>query len=264
MKKIYFLVLTFLLLGVAGANAQVAIGTTNDPKAPLEVVGKATDATVADGVIAPRISLEYLKAKDNAYTTAQNGAIVYVDNTSGGTTTKTANITAVGYYFYDGAKWQSMAANPRMTLVGLQGGTFTEGTVVYVTDITGTPTGATENVTGKGYYYFDGAKWQAFGGESGSGSSKPMNVVSVKAATYTVGSTDDFVITEHSNAVTITFPDQTAAEHGRMVYVLNHNSAGMSNQFSDNVIGAGTTMLIDRGSLFIWDNDGSRWVTVSK
>ncbi|WP_223600075.1 hypothetical protein [Chryseobacterium sp. GVT01B] len=43
-----------------------------------------------------------LLAKDAAYTAAQNGALAFVTTIDGTATPKTTNVTAVGFYYYDG------------------------------------------------------------------------------------------------------------------------------------------------------------------
>ncbi len=87
--------------------AQVGINTTN-PKATLDVVGKPTDLTLTDGFIAPRLKGSELKVKDSKYTSDQTGAIVYVTEAlaPADTTAKTVNVTATGYFYFDGAVWQ--------------------------------------------------------------------------------------------------------------------------------------------------------------
>ena len=89
--------------------AQVGVGTT-DPKASLDVSGDAATATSVDGIIAPRLTGDQLKAKDAVYTTDQNGAIVYVTAAVGTSTAKTINVTAAGYYYYDSTVpvWESI------------------------------------------------------------------------------------------------------------------------------------------------------------
>ena len=89
--------------------AQVGVGTT-DPKASLDVSGDAATATSVDGIIAPRLTGDQLKAKDAVYTTDQNGAIVYVTAAVGTSTAKTINVTAAGYYYYDSTVpvWKSI------------------------------------------------------------------------------------------------------------------------------------------------------------
>ena len=104
----------------AAAYAQTGINTEN-PAATLDVTAKSTDPETPEGIIAPRLEGDDLKAKSTAtapatpaYDTAQIGAIVYVTKavTSPGsdpTTDPTANVTAPGYYYFDNNKtWQPM------------------------------------------------------------------------------------------------------------------------------------------------------------
>lgn len=83
--------------------AQVGINTTS-PKATLDV--KKQEALIlADGIIPPRISGDSLRLKANAYTVAQNGAIVYVTspvtNPDATTEPKTQDVESTGFFIYD-------------------------------------------------------------------------------------------------------------------------------------------------------------------
>ncbi|MGE8555486.1 MAG: hypothetical protein ACN6OB_16325 [Chryseobacterium jejuense] len=108
MKKNIILLGTVLISGFA--FSQVGVNTAT-PKATFDIVGASTDTAKTDGLIAPRLKGSELKAKDALYTAAQTGAIVYVTEAlaSTGTTTKTANVTTVGYFYFDGAVWQKIA-----------------------------------------------------------------------------------------------------------------------------------------------------------
>jgi hypothetical protein len=105
--KIQFLFACWLCSAIA-MQAQVTVGADTAPKATLEVVGKATEAGVVDGVIMPRLTGNQLKLKDNAYTSAHQGTVVYVTAAVTTASTKTAKVTAEGYYYFDGNVWQSM------------------------------------------------------------------------------------------------------------------------------------------------------------
>lgn len=99
MKKLIYSA-TLLLSSLA--FSQVGIGTET-PNATLDVVGKPTETTALDGIIAPRITGDQLRAK--TYTTDQTGALVYVtaaDTTPAG---QTINVITPGYYYFDGTKW---------------------------------------------------------------------------------------------------------------------------------------------------------------
>ncbi|WP_160135958.1 hypothetical protein [Chryseobacterium sp. c4a] len=106
MKKQLLLAATIAASSIA--YAQVGINTTT-PKATLDVVSSPSDLAKTDGFIAPRLTGAELKAKDVNYDVSQTGAIIYVTQalTPADTTVKTANVTAVGYYYFDGSIWKT-------------------------------------------------------------------------------------------------------------------------------------------------------------
>lgn len=100
--------LVYIILLIFGITEAQYVGINTDtPKATLDVVGKPTDATISDGIIAPRITLAQLNTKTN-YAAAQTGAIVYVNNITGTTVTATARVLSIGYYYFDGVLWQPL------------------------------------------------------------------------------------------------------------------------------------------------------------
>ena len=92
-------ILSLLLLAgmFSAANAQTYKGrvgvNTTTPASTMDIVGVPADATVTDGLIAPRLTGDELKAKDALYTSAQTGALVYATAAVGTSSTKTANVT---------------------------------------------------------------------------------------------------------------------------------------------------------------------------
>ncbi len=103
------LILSAILLATTSIFAQsgkVGFGNT-DPKATLDVTGTPAATSVADGIIAPRLTGNELAAKDAIYLAAQTGAQVFVSSAASPPTTKTANVTSPGYYYFDGAVWKS-------------------------------------------------------------------------------------------------------------------------------------------------------------
>lgn len=116
MKK--HIMISAVLLGSL-AYGQVGINT-EEPKATLDVVASPDKPESIDGFIAPRLKGTELKDKDALYTADQEGTIVYVTEALDGNnstttteddvTTKTVNVTSVGYYYFDGDVWQTLKA----------------------------------------------------------------------------------------------------------------------------------------------------------
>ncbi|WP_156424175.1 hypothetical protein [Myroides odoratus] len=92
-------------------STKVGIGTTA-PVTSLQIDADTTDNTRADALIVPRMTRVQLQAKDNAYGTEQDGAMVFVTVINGSVTTKTNNITSRGFYYYDApvGLWKSFCA----------------------------------------------------------------------------------------------------------------------------------------------------------
>jgi len=93
-------------------NAQAGINT-EIPKTTLDVESKASITTIADGIMATRLTGEQLKDKNAVYDGSRNGAIVYVTKPLEKTSKKTVNVKTSGYYYYDGDNevWVSMASS---------------------------------------------------------------------------------------------------------------------------------------------------------
>ncbi|NDW08175.1 hypothetical protein [Dysgonomonas sp. 520] len=111
------------ILACSITYAQVGVNTES-PSATMHVTPTKTDATTPEGIIAPNLTRAQLISKDAQYSSAQRGSIVYVSSISGTATTKTANVTAVGYYYFDGSLWQPFYKNmPTTEPWYVQGGT---------------------------------------------------------------------------------------------------------------------------------------------
>lgn len=111
MKK-FLLTATMLVCLSALSKAQqgrVGINTTT-PASTLDVVANTTDNARPDALLVPRLTRAQLTAKDNAYTAAQNGALTFVTTIDGTASTKTTNVTAAGFYYYDApnSEWKAL------------------------------------------------------------------------------------------------------------------------------------------------------------
>ena len=128
MKKNILLILFFISLIVRG---QVGLYEF-EPKASLDVKGRPTDPTVADGITTPRLTLTELYNK-GAYDTQQTSALIYVTDTSltlAPGVTRPLSLEAireVGFYFFDGVLWKTLEA--KAGSVTFIGGTYWQNTV---------------------------------------------------------------------------------------------------------------------------------------
>ncbi|MDR6159060.1 hypothetical protein QF023_002576 [Chryseobacterium sp. SLBN-27] len=87
--------------------SQVGINT-NNPQASLDITAKTTNGSKPEGLIAPRLTGDQIQAGDAQYGTAQKGAIIYATAAATSVSSKTANITSEGYYYFDGTAWQKI------------------------------------------------------------------------------------------------------------------------------------------------------------
>ncbi|BFO67494.1 hypothetical protein [Chryseobacterium sp. KCF3-3] len=104
-KNSTLLILTALLFSIP-AYAQVGINNTS-PKATLDIAAKTTDGTAPEGLIAPRLTGDQIKAADAQYTAAQAGTIIYATAAVTASSPKTVNLTTPGYYVFNGTVWTS-------------------------------------------------------------------------------------------------------------------------------------------------------------
>lgn len=102
MKKTIFTLSLLSGLYCYSQEGNVGINTAS-PQATLDIVGRPTDTTYRDGIIAPRLTGAELKAK--TYTTAQTGAMVYVTAADPLPSGQTVNVTSTGYYYFNGTSW---------------------------------------------------------------------------------------------------------------------------------------------------------------
>jgi hypothetical protein len=122
------------------------------------------------------------------------------------------------------------------------------------------------DTTQKAFYYFNSATttWTAVGGGGGASPYQDIigDVTTVTAPTYTVAATDYAVITEHSAAVTITFPVLTAADAGRTLFLFNNNTGYFNNVLAGAPVTGQPTLTKNRAMEFLWS--GSGWFIIGK
>ena len=100
------LAIVSLFLGVMAHSQTGNVGiNTSTPQTTLDVVGQPSDATKLDGLTAPRLTGDQLKAK--TYTSAQIGTLVYATAGATSPSGQVVNVTSPGYYYFDGNVWIS-------------------------------------------------------------------------------------------------------------------------------------------------------------
>lgn len=118
-----FVAVLFLFIGnkAYSQDSRVGINTTT-PTTTLDVRGKLNTAGTVDpsdmtGFQAPRLTLTELNAKGALlYGTAQKGALIYITSattaeiTAAASNAQVSNVTAEGYYFFDGSAWQKVGS----------------------------------------------------------------------------------------------------------------------------------------------------------
>ncbi|PQL94888.1 hypothetical protein [Apibacter adventoris] len=148
------LVALIMLFSISfSGNAQVGVNT-NTPMATLHIENLPSSATVAEGILIPRVTVADLDAQDSKYQNDQNGSLVFVtDNSMGTQGKKTSNINGRGFYFYDAksSKWAS--ATPSSNGYG-DSGSFTATPISF--DLVKTnPTTLNLNSYVNDYNYFE-------------------------------------------------------------------------------------------------------------
>ncbi|WP_148285357.1 hypothetical protein [Flavobacterium sp. B17] len=100
---------TAALLFSMTAFAQVGINNTS-PKATLDITAK-TSGTKPEGLIIPQLSGDQIRTATAAgvYGSNQKGLIIYATSADSSPISTTANITAAGYYYFDGTNWQKIS-----------------------------------------------------------------------------------------------------------------------------------------------------------
>ncbi|WP_148285234.1 hypothetical protein [Flavobacterium sp. B17] len=146
---------TAALLFSMTAFAQVGINNTS-PKATLDITAKTT-GTKPEGLIIPQLAGNDIRTATTAgvYGTNQKGLIIYATSADSAPTSATANITAAGYYYFDGTNWQKISTGNTVstTLASgniLVGSSSNVATAVSPTgDVTISNTGVTSIGAGK-------------------------------------------------------------------------------------------------------------------
>ncbi|MDY3339495.1 hypothetical protein PG279_09950 [Riemerella anatipestifer] len=236
MKKI-LLCAVFLPLAL---QAQVGINTPN-PKATLDVVGKASDANALDGIVAPRLKGVELKTKN--YTSEQKGAIVYVTEAETSPSGQTTNVTDAGYYYFDGSSWQKFSgkAYTESETVKLSGTSFQRAALTgdvtaelnnnetKVTKLQGSAVSSTTPQLGQ-LLIWNGSQWMPTGGLRVVSPSKGID----DSGKVTIEATDNggYVYVNSTSPTTISVPNNLPLGFSCVIVQNNTGQVTVSNSAS--------------------------------
>jgi len=99
------LAILFFLFSVV-SMAQVGIGTPA-PAATLDITAANLTGTTVDGLLVPRVS----RLRAQTMTGTPTSTVLYVNDISTGTATGTTiNVTALGFYFFNGTVWEKLGS----------------------------------------------------------------------------------------------------------------------------------------------------------
>lgn len=106
MKKVFIIALVSVASSLFSQTGKVGINTPT-PSATLDIqpntANAATTATTAEGLLIPRVSR--LRAANMGLTPAVS-TMIYINSVADGSAAgTTANVDAVGFYYFDGAVW---------------------------------------------------------------------------------------------------------------------------------------------------------------
>ncbi len=242
MKNIITLAVLFISLTMF---AQVGINNTS-PKATLDITPKTTDGSKPEGLLIPQLDGNSLKTP--SYGTSQKGVIVYAKSAANPTDTKTVNVTAEGYYYFDGSVWQKMT--------GASSGDTTND--AWINDTTnglvklGTKADGTARAAGTDFVAKDN-------GQVGIGTSTPgsklqvegslgLNYTSISSTTYTIAANDYYLNYTGTNDAVFTLPSGTSSTcncKGRAYEIVNNSNYNITvNAASSETINGNSSFVI--------------------
>ena len=249
MKKVFIIALISVASSAFSQVGKVGINTPS-PAATLDIqpntANALTTATTAEGLLVPRVSR--LRAANMGVTPAVS-TLIYVNSVADGSATgTTANVDAVGFYYFNGSVWTKLNA-------GGGGGTDTS---IYAGD--GTLTSArTVNQNNQNLTFTTGTGQMIVNGTTNQNGAIIKKVTGFTTSTYTLGINDNFIIyTPLSGASTVTLG--TTSPDGRKVCVFN-NSNDSNIEFNTQPRGAYPSIFPNSGTCLI--SYGGIWYGVS-
>lgn len=263
MKKFLFTATMLVCFSALSKAQQGRVGiNTTAPDATLDIVANTTDTTRPDALLVPRMTRAQLIGKDGAYnyTSAavpqQNAALVYVTAIDGTVTTKTTNVTAIGFYYFDGpaGAWKAVGGGGSSTdtSIYLNNGTLASPRTVTQNNQNLTfTTGATARLIVDGNQQNNGAMFV-------NGNALRVNATQMTSSAWLA--TDYMVILTGTGAPNL--PDATA-NTGRVLMLNNNSGSNLTFGGTDTKFKPVNLSTVYGGRGYTFVSDGTAWYTIS-
>ncbi|WP_042721686.1 hypothetical protein [Flavobacterium sp. B17] len=243
---------TFIIALITSQFAFSQVGVNNtSPQATLDVTAKTTNGSKPEGFIAPRLTGDQIKSADTRYGTAQTGTLIYATAAVTTSSTKTANITAAGYYYFDGSIWQKVSGSSAA---------YTAGTGL---TLTGTAFSANDaSLTAKGIV-------QLSGDLAGTASSPTVSKIQGKSVSSTAPTNGQ--VLKYNTTNSSWEPSSDAGLTSEVDGVIGNEVTSATTNGGLTLSGSGTsaspytlglpTTGVTSGQIMKWD--GSKWALAS-
>lgn len=249
MRRI-FIVASLAMGSLAFAQAG-KIGVNNaSPEATLDIQIASDNGNTPEGLLIPRVSRTRLNAMTetpNAANSVKPSTMIYVNAIDGSANTQTANVDAVGFYYYNGTIWVKMGAGAAAAADNLYtaNGTLTSARTVTQNDQNLTfKTGTNGQMIVDGTSNLKGAQYASIRPQT-----LPMSAADWQANDYAV------VLT---GSGTLSLPAPGGTNVNRIISFSNQ-SGGTLNITGNPPLNNST---IEGGKGFIVMSNGTNWVCI--
>lgn len=239
MKNKITLLFAITMAGII--QAQVGFNTST-PKATFDIVAKTATGTSAtpEGLIIPRVD----RQKAQSMTGVTTSTMIYVNSIATGTAVGTAvNITAVGYYYFNGSVWVKLDTD---TNIYNANGSLDGNRIV--TQNTNTLAFTSSATTGTSHFSVDGTTFSvdAVNNRVGVGTATPETAIDINAAgagfQHTNGTIKlrSYLGTDYASFGTITNQRLSfVTNNGYRMTIATDGKVGINTQTPNNLLDLG-------------------------
>lgn len=262
MKKVFIIALVSVASSLFSQTGKVGINTPT-PSSTLDIqpntANAATTATTAEGLLIPRLSRLRVA---NMGTTPATSTLVYVNSVADGSAAgTTANVDAVGFYYFNGSVWvklnagagASVTASNGLTATGSDvklGGTLSEATAIRYTGTTNTLT--LGNADGTGILNVWG-RANFWGSE--------LHKYDIKTGNVTTLDNTEFTLIKNDTGDT-TYNLPSGVQNGRTACLINGATSG-NLLLGTNMVSNATSLGPNQSACFMFVGVTGKWMDMS-